>query len=133
MYKKLHLFGEPKNRKLLILRGLIQPVAVGLLYYGLKLLPPSDVVAINHTSIIFTAILSRIFLKERLGLAHLFGILLTIFGVVFISKPSFIFGTDSYQLLNLTINNTTQSNENNNFEHFWLTLGTKSEYWLFKN
>ena len=75
----------------MIPRSIVQTCALGLLYAGITLLPPSDVAAIAHTSIIFTAILSRFFLKERFGFPHLFAIVLTIFGVVYISKPSFLF------------------------------------------
>jgi drug/metabolite transporter (DMT)-like permease len=44
-----------------------------------------------HTSLIITAVLARIFLKEKLTIAHLIASIFTIFGVIFISKPSVIF------------------------------------------
>ena len=57
------------------------------------MLTPSDAAALGNTSIIFTAVLARIFLKEQLGVIHFVAITLTITGVIFISKPSFLFGS----------------------------------------
>ncbi len=74
------------------------------------MIPASDVVAINHCTIIFLAIIARIFLKELLGIPHIFAIILTFFGVVLISKPTFIFGMKpliNNQTFNETMNNNT--------------------------
>jgi drug/metabolite transporter (DMT)-like permease len=73
------------------------------LYFGLILVPPSDCAAISHTSIIFIAIMSRIFLAEKLAFAHLLALLLTILGVGFISKPSFLFQSNPATPLNQTV------------------------------
>ena len=63
-------------------------------YFSLMLLNPSDVVTLMHGSIIITGILSRIFLKEKLTIAHLIGLMLTVMGVIFISKPSVLFSNE---------------------------------------
>ena len=55
-------------------------------------------IAIANASIIVTALLSRVFMKEKLGIPHIIALLLTIAGVILISKPSFIFPT--IELLN---------------------------------
>lgn len=89
------ILGPKHQRCLLLFRGLIQVAAYYTLYYGLILLPPSDCTAIGHTSIIFIAIMSRMFLNEKLGFAHVFALLLTILGVGLISKPTFLFHNDS--------------------------------------
>jgi drug/metabolite transporter (DMT)-like permease len=52
---------------------------------------PSDVVTIIHTSIVITALLSRVIFKEKLTMAHLVAVILSFIGVTFISKPAFLF------------------------------------------
>jgi drug/metabolite transporter (DMT)-like permease len=71
-----------------------------LLYIGLQLLPPSDCSTIGSTQIIITAIIARVFLKEKLSLAHLISTILTMTGMLFIIKPSFLF-SNSDQIVNL--------------------------------
>lgn len=90
-FNKLNPFGQSGNRLLLTFRGLTNTFGLILLYLALRFIPPSDLSAIGHTSIIVTALLSRIFLKEKLGIPHLFALALTVLGVFFISKPSFLF------------------------------------------
>ena len=71
--------------------------------------------ALSHTNIIFTAIMSRIILKEKLGIQHLIAIFLTLSGVILITKPSFMFENEFLQnqtLSNLTFNQI-EMNENN--------------------
>ena len=124
---KQHLIGKVGTRKLLTLRGLIEPIAEYLQYFVLMIIPASDVVALIHSSIIFTAILSRIFLKELLGFPHIFAIILTFFGVALISKPTFLFGTIKYVNVNSTFNQTlnmTEINENVKPNNLNTALGT---------
>jgi drug/metabolite transporter (DMT)-like permease len=90
-FQRVNIFGPSGARFLLVTRGLFGVLAVAFLYIALVLIPPSDVAAISHTSIIITAILARILLKEKLGIVHLLSLCLTITGVVFISKPSVFF------------------------------------------
>ena len=88
---RINIFGPVGIRFLLVVRGLGGLFAMVSLYIGLVLIPPSDCSAISHTSLIITAILARILLNEKLGIVHLISLLLTIIGVVFISKPSVLF------------------------------------------
>jgi drug/metabolite transporter (DMT)-like permease len=62
------------------------------------LLNPSDAITITHTSIIITAVLARIFLNEKITLAHFIALILTVIGVLFICKPSFLFGNQNNHL-----------------------------------
>ena len=112
IYKKENLTGNKNERSLLFIRGIFLTVAMGLLYYSVLLLPPSDVCALGHCSIIMIAILSRIFLKEKIGFAHIFAFLLTAVGVVFISKPTIIFSTKSFTVSNNSVNVTQVSDSN---------------------
>lgn len=93
LIKRNNPFGSTGSRKFLFLRGIVGLLGYIFLYIGLIIVPLSDSSAISHSSIIITAILSRIFLKEKLGLQHILALILTISGVLLISKPSFLFQT----------------------------------------
>lgn len=71
------------------------------IYFAILFLKPSDLVSLSQTSLIMTAILARIFLKERLTMGHFIAILFTIVGVVLISKPSIFFEQDFEHLKEL--------------------------------
>jgi drug/metabolite transporter (DMT)-like permease len=89
-YKGLPII-PAKHLKLLLFRGFIGSCALISMYFALMFLNPADAVSLAHSSLIITAVLSRFFLKERLTIAHLIAFIFTIFGVIFISKPSIIF------------------------------------------
>lgn len=94
-YYNFHPLGPKDQRTLLHMRGLIGSVGILFFLFGILLIPPSDCSAVSHTSVIITAILARFILKEKLGIAHLFSIILTVIGVLFISKPEFLFKNSS--------------------------------------
>lgn len=88
-------FLGPRNqRKLLVLRGVVGSAAVILSYFSIKYLDVSDVETLTNSSVIITALFSRIFLNEKLRLVHVISLSLTITGVVFIVRPSFLFGIE---------------------------------------
>ena len=117
---KVNILGPKGSRSLLIVRGLIGLFGVIFFYFGLLFIPPSDCSAIAHCSIIITAILSRLFLKEKLGIPHIIALLFTIAGVTFISKPTILFPvqneltSDTTQSIN--VSNQTVSYKNINIE-----------------
>lgn len=88
---------------------------------------PSDVASIAHSSLIITAIMARLFLNEKLTFAHLISLILTAIGVLFISKPSFLFNTKNsnlnYNSSNLTlISNKLETNSNSLSTIFGISL-----------
>ena len=89
--RHVEVFGPAGLRIFLTIRGLVGVLGLIFLYSGLIFLPPSDCSAIANSAIIITAILARIFLSEKLGFTHIIAIILTIVGVIFISKPSILF------------------------------------------
>ncbi len=107
-YKNMKIMGPRNQLRLLLFRGFCGSIGLITVYFSLMLLNPSDVVTLMHGSIIITGILSRIFLKEKLTIAHFIGLMLTIMGVIFISKPSVLFSND-----NIIINNDYENNNNN--------------------
>ena len=102
--KKVNIFGSREQRMLLHLRGCIGVVCLLSIYTGLKFIDPSDVISITHASLIITAVLARIFLKEKLTIAHFIASILTIIGILFICKPKFLF-KNSAIMQNLSVSN----------------------------
>ncbi len=108
-----------KTIGLLTVRGLFGFSALCFSYLSLKYLDVSDVESVQNSSLLITAILGRIFLKEKMSMFHLVAILFTIVGVVLILRPTVLFGieTDLEKLLKLNL--TAVKNG---------TIGTGSKY-----
>lgn len=128
-YQKRNPLGPKSERKLLTYRGLAGITGLLCGFFAIKFINPSDFKAINHSSIIITAILARIFLKEKLTIAHIFALILTIIGVILISKPSFIFSfiiKNNEIHLNSSILNLTNSSLLNNSNSLFLNFTNSS-------
>lgn len=112
----LDFLGPKKQRKLLLLRGIVGSMAVLFSFFSLRYLDVSDVETITNASIIFTAIIGRIFLNEKLTLCHILALFLTITGVVFVIRPIFLFGIEenleNLLHINLSSHLLVQSNDN---------------------
>jgi drug/metabolite transporter (DMT)-like permease len=90
-FKRINIIGKKSIRKLLCMRGLIGVIAIVSLHFSVTLVAPSDSIAVANSSIIVTAILAKLFLKEKLTCAHICAVVMTIVGIVLISQPTFIF------------------------------------------
>lgn len=115
-YNKLKILGPRKHFKLLVFRGIIGSFSLLSIYFANMLINPSDAMAILHSSIIITAVLSRLFLDEKITISHFVAIILTANGVIFISKPSVLFPRETLESnltsalnLNATSSNTDAS------------------------
>jgi drug/metabolite transporter (DMT)-like permease len=104
-YKKLNCFGKKNERKLLAIRGSFGVIISSSTLVAIRLVNPSDCITIINSTVILTAIVCRIFIKEKLTIIHIFSVLLTIFGVACIFRPSFLFPTK--QQINESLNSTT--------------------------
>ena len=111
-YKRLKMFGEKKYRNWLFTTGSCSVIIIICSFVAINLVHVSDVVTIGNASIIITAILCRIFLKEKLTVIHIIAFLITITGIVFISRPTFLF--PRYQ--NQASMNDSVTNKTSNFE-----------------
>lgn len=120
-YHEMDLSGPRKQRGLLLIRGLVGSFSLMSVYFALMLINPSDVVSLAHSSLIITAIMSRIFLKEKLTIAHVLSIFLTAIGVIFISKPSFLFDSQKMEQFN-NYTNTSQQDKST-FKDFQVPIG----------
>lgn len=121
-YNKLNPFGLKGQRVLLSFRGVLSVLGLILIYTALRFIPPSDLSATGHVSILVTALLSRIFLKEKLGIPHIFALVLTIFGVTVIAKPSFLFDSKQ-ENTNSSLNATTGLLDSKHSSGFEFKLG----------
>ncbi|RNA24470.1 solute carrier family 35 member G1 [Brachionus plicatilis] len=99
-YNKFEPLGPKSQRKLLIFRGIVGCGAVIFGFFSVKYLDISDVETLTNSAVIITAILSRIFLDEKLTMVHFFSLILTIAGVLFVVRPNFLFGLE-YKMENL--------------------------------
>lgn len=102
-YKKIPILGPKEHRKLLFARSCVGAVAVISLNFGLKYIDPSDNIAIMHTNVIITAILAKILLKEKFTIFHFISVVVTLGGVILITKPVFLFHKETKSTFNDTI------------------------------
>ncbi len=109
-HKRLTLLGPKVERASLCFRGLFGAVSVISMNFAVKyMLNPSDSQSIYECSIIFTAILSRIILCEKLNIGHLVSIILTIVGIAFIWRPQFLFNNDIITIITASSTNISKS------------------------
>ena len=111
IFNKKNFFGPPGSRKLLCLRGFLGMIGLTSIYYGIKLLGPADMVAIVKLNIVFVSIIARVTLKEKINVAHLVSLALSVVGVFMIAQPSFLFPTtiQTKNVANFKANFTTNN------------------------
>lgn len=95
VYNKFPFFGVPGSRVPLALRAAAGTFSVTVFFFSLSMIPLGDSSTIRFTDPVFVAIFAYVFLKEPLTLFHGITGLITLSGVVIISKPTFIFGADN--------------------------------------
>ena len=84
-----------KNKRLLLVRGLLGFTALSFFYYSLVHLPLAEASIIQYTNPIFTAILAALLLREHMGRWDVGGVLVSFLGVLLIARPEFLFGSAS--------------------------------------
>ena len=80
------------RRGLLIARGLVEFAALSAFFYALTHLPLADATVIHYTNPVFTALLAAVFLGEGIRARDTGLILLSLAGVVLLTRPGFLFG-----------------------------------------
>jgi drug/metabolite transporter (DMT)-like permease len=87
------------NRKgLLLLRGLLGYGALSAFFFALTRLPLAEATVIQYTNPLFTALLAAIFLSEAFGRRDLVLVLVSLAGVVLMTRPAFLFGGLEHRL-----------------------------------
>ena len=113
---KQSIFGPRDSRFLLMARGLTGSIALTLNFFSIQLISYGDSTVIRNSSPVITAIFARIFLKELLNISHFISLVISLAGIIFVARPSYIFGT--------TLDTT--SNQPNNLFILGVSLGILS-------
>ncbi|XP_023221416.1 solute carrier family 35 member G1-like [Centruroides vittatus] len=79
-------FGPKNLRNLLIVRGFVGSTSLFLRFYALHYLPIADASVIIFSVPVFVSVLARIFLKELCGIFHVITVILTLIGIILITK-----------------------------------------------
>ena len=89
---KVCLFGKTKESlKFLLIRGTFATMSICCFYESIQRIPMGDASSISYCSIFFSGLIARIWLKEPYTLMDVLFACLSVVGVVFVSKPPFIF------------------------------------------
>lgn len=91
LYKQEPVFPSGK-RIMLLLRSFTGTASLMLSFYAFRHMPLADASVIVFSVPVFTAIFARMFLREPCGLFNVFSVVLTLIGVVLITRPPIIFG-----------------------------------------
>jgi drug/metabolite transporter (DMT)-like permease len=79
-------------RRLLFLRGVLGFAALSCFYYGVIHLPLAESTVVHYMNPVFTALLAAFFLSERIGGREIVLTILSLTGVVVMTRPAFLFG-----------------------------------------
>jgi drug/metabolite transporter (DMT)-like permease len=79
------------NRRLLVVRGLLGYMALSCFFFALTRLPLADATVIQYTNPVFTALLAALFLAESIRRRDLLLTLVSLAGVVLMTRPGFLF------------------------------------------
>jgi drug/metabolite transporter (DMT)-like permease len=80
------------RRGLLLARGLIGFGGLSAFFFALTRLPLADATVIQYTNPVFTAVLAAVFLSERIRGRDVALVLVSLVGVVLMTRPGFLFG-----------------------------------------
>ncbi|XP_067015750.2 solute carrier family 35 member G1 isoform X2 [Anabrus simplex] len=91
LYRKEAPF--PKGRRvMLLLRSFVGTTGLMLSFYAFRHMPLADANVVVFSVPVFVAIFARLFLKEPCGLFNVISVILTLIGVVLITRPPLLFG-----------------------------------------
>lgn len=109
LWTKKTFFGPKESWKLLNLRGCLGAISLTALHFSVKLINPSDAGALINLHTVFVCFVARMILKEKINLAQVTSLIMSIFDVMLIAQPSFIFGP---KIAELDRNESHVSNNN---------------------
>lgn len=92
IYKGEPVFPKGK-RIMLLLRSFTGTAALMLSFYAFRHMPLADASVIVFSVPVFTAIFARMFLKEPCGLFNAFSVIVTLIGVILITRPPILFSS----------------------------------------
>lgn len=98
LYKEESFFPRGK-RIILVLRCFVGTTGLMLSFYAFRHMPLADASVVIFSTPVFVAIFARLFLREACGMFNVITILLTLIGVVLITRPPFLFDDGSAGLV----------------------------------
>lgn len=96
-------WGTPGRRGLLTFRGLTGFLALSCFYHSLTHLPLADATVIQYTNPVYTGLLAVPLLGERLRRREVLSVAVSLAGVLFVTRPSFLFGGSAHALNPVTV------------------------------
>uniref|UniRef100_T1J654 1-acyl-sn-glycerol-3-phosphate acyltransferase n=1 Tax=Strigamia maritima TaxID=126957 RepID=T1J654_STRMM len=96
IYTQENPLGPREKRGFLILRAICGAMSLMTQFYAIRHMPLADASVVIFSAPVFVAIFARIFLNEQCTMFNIIMIVLTILGVLFITKPPFLFGDSVY-------------------------------------
>ncbi|XP_055641854.1 solute carrier family 35 member G1 [Toxorhynchites rutilus septentrionalis] len=97
IYKEESFFPRGK-RIILVLRCFVGTTGLMLSFYAFRHMPLADASVIIFSTPVFVAIFARLFLRETCGMFNVITIILTLIGVVLITRPPFLFEDSVHNL-----------------------------------
>ncbi|CAH0773613.1 unnamed protein product [Bemisia tabaci] len=116
IYRNESPFPEGK-RTMLLLRSFLGSMGLMLSFYAFRHMPLADASVIVFSVPVFVAIFARIFLKEPFGLFNLITTMITLIGLILITRPMYIFGASVPSLA---------SNDENEYDSVWGSIAAFS-------
>lgn len=83
----------PSTNKKLISRGLISFFGNSLWMYGIQNMPLSEAVTLIQTGPVFSGLFAMYYLKEKFDITQGITMVMSLFGVLLVVKPPFLFGS----------------------------------------
>lgn len=83
---------DPKTHKLLLRRGVLGGLALGFYFHSIYFLPLSIVAVLQRINPLWVGLFGALFYNEAYTILHFMITIVSFLGVIFIMKPSFLFG-----------------------------------------
>jgi drug/metabolite transporter (DMT)-like permease len=96
-----NVLGE--NRRLLLLRGTLGSLGLLGFFHSLVRNPLAEANLLQYTNPVFAILIAGWWLREKVGRAELISLGVCLMGVVFITRPAALFGTDTHALAPLNV------------------------------
>ena len=103
MYGRMNPVGAKGERVTLLLRGIFGFLGFALCYVAYRMIPLADASTIVFSAPVYVSVFACIILKEECGFFQTFTIGMTIIGVLLISKPTFLFGSDDESVVQVSL------------------------------
>ncbi|XP_076359092.1 solute carrier family 35 member G1-like [Tachypleus tridentatus] len=95
IYNRSSFLGVKEERFIVYMRAVLGTITLGACYCSFRLIPMADTSTIMASNPMLVTVIACVFLREPCGMFQVFTVLMTVTGVVLISRPSFLFDVTS--------------------------------------